>query len=45
MTIENPTRLGIQLEKETKQQLKEKAQDKGITLSSYTRMIIRENLE
>jgi len=39
------TRLGLEIEQKTKNQLREKAKQKGLTLSGYTRMIIKENLE
>jgi len=39
------TRLGLQIDQETKQKLKEKAQTKGLTLSGYSRMALKERIQ
>lgn len=44
-TKQPKTRLGLEIEQQTKDKLREKAREKGLTLSGYTRMIIKKNVE
>jgi len=39
------TRLGLQIDDRTKQKLKEKAENKGLSLSGYSRMALKERVE